>query len=220
MRIHVQDHGFRSRRGFDIRCQGRNVQGPVKRSPARGVPDPTTQGQAHLARHIYQRASIWPARRPRGQDISQSDSVDFRSSFTSFTRNLQIIVMLVFTLFFLPSRSEIHDCHDPIPIQSSYLVTAGALWCKNTQSINHIQTLSAMAFEMLSHTDIPSRPAIVISNPKNNLSSYTSFPGLMTCGKREASNSPLFFFSFLILHWEILDSGRGRDAGRHQGRDV
>lgn len=83
------------------------------------------------------------------------------------------------------SRSATHDCHDPISIV--YLVTAGTLWCKNTQSHSNI---ISNGVQTAFHTDIPSRPANVITK--------TLPPPFRGNQRKAESIKTLFLFLFCI----------------------
>lgn len=153
-----------------------------------GEPDPTTQGQAHIARHTSTRQHMACATTKRTRCIP-ADSVDSRSSFISCKGNLQIIVMLVFIFVF--SRSETHDCHDPI---SNRLSRHGRSFVVQEHTIKSHSNIISHGVRNAFHTDIPSRPAIVISKQKQ-----PSYPiSGVTSGRQRASNT-----HFLILHWRI-----------------
>lgn len=195
MRAHVQDHGWRCGRGFDIRGQCRKIQRYLR-------PGHSRSGRSWLG--VHRPASIdMPT---QGLRHDQNEKIHpgwlcqgcSRSYFISCTRNLQTIVMPV--LHFCFPDQQLMTVMTPYPIV--YLVTAGTLWCKNTQShSNFISTGVQTAF----HTDIPSRPANVITKP---------LPPPLRGNQWKAESIKTLFF--LILHWRILDL-RARDARRVRG---
>lgn len=97
---------------------------------------------------------------------------------------------------FLFSRSATHDCHDPISIV--YLVTAGTLWCKNTQShLNkHYKQRRSNCFP---HRYPEPACKCHYKNPSSPI------PGEPVEGREHQDTS------FFILHWRILDL-RARDV--------
>lgn len=148
---------------------------------------------------FYRHASTRPAPRPKREDpprlaLSGVLQIVLHFLHAELTNHCNACSSLLF------SRSATHDCHDPISIV--YLVTAGTLWCKNTQShSNIISTGVQTAF----HTDIPSRPANVITK---------TLPPPFRGNQWKAESIKTLFF--LILHWRILDL-RARDARRVRG---
>lgn len=146
---------------------------------------------------LYRHANTRPAPRPKREDLSRlalSGVLQIVLHFlhAELTNHCNACSSLLF------SKSATHDCHDPISI--IYPVTAGTLWCKNTQShSNIISTGVQTAF----HTDIPSRPANVITKK-----SFLPHSGGIS-GRQRASKRLLFLFcigGFWIL--------RARDVRR------